>query len=104
MAWAVVNETGKQWNAMKDNIKIRKDHADGLDRKMKNSRSNLMKQKKNTRIFKIKQKRLVRRQMHEHQNVWYCKQIDVTATKRAYNETKVLYNHSLKKFQIRIEH
>ena len=35
--------------------------------------------------------------MHEHQNVWYCKQIDVTATKRAYNETEVLYNHSLKK-------
>lgn len=46
MAWAVVNETGKQWNAMRDNIKIGEDPADGLDRKMKNSRSNLMKQKK----------------------------------------------------------
>lgn len=57
---------------MRDNIKIRDDPAARLDRKMKNSRSNLMKQKrKNTRIFKIKQKRLVKRQMHEHQNVWY---------------------------------
>ena len=46
MAWAVVSETGKQWNAMRDNIKIGEDPADGLDRKMKNSRSNLMKQKK----------------------------------------------------------
>ena len=35
--------------------------------------------------------------MHEHQNVWYWKQIDVTLKKRAYNETEVLYNHSLKK-------
>ncbi|EGW08658.1 Structural maintenance of chromosomes protein 6 [Cricetulus griseus] len=53
MAWAVVNEIEKQLNAIRDNIKIGEEHAAKLDRKWKNSRSDLMMQNKSTKIFKI---------------------------------------------------